>query len=33
MELEAIVNQAKAEIDAASDAATLDQVRVEFMGK
>ncbi|MEC7470845.1 MAG: phenylalanine--tRNA ligase subunit alpha, partial [Pseudomonadota bacterium] len=32
-ELEAIVNQAKAEIDAASDAATLDQVRVEFMGK
>ena len=32
MELEAIVNQAKAEIDAASDAATLDQVRVEFMG-
>ncbi|MFS1703786.1 phenylalanine--tRNA ligase subunit alpha [Aestuariibacter sp. GS-14] len=33
MELEAIVSQAKAEIDAASDAATLDQVRVEFMGK
>ena len=33
MELEAIVSQAKAQIDAASDAATLDQVRVEFMGK
>ncbi|NVK57282.1 MAG: phenylalanine--tRNA ligase subunit alpha [Alteromonadaceae bacterium] len=33
MELEAIVSQAKAQIDAASDAATLDLVRVEFMGK
>ncbi|OFI36413.1 phenylalanine--tRNA ligase subunit alpha [Alteromonas lipolytica] len=33
MELEAIVSQAKAQIDAAVDAATLDQVRVEFMGK
>ena len=33
MELEAIVSQAIAQIDAASDAATLDQVRVEFMGK
>ncbi len=33
MELEAIINQAKALVDAAEDAATLDQVRVEFMGK
>jgi phenylalanyl-tRNA synthetase alpha chain len=33
MELEAIVNQAKSEIDAATDVATLDQVRVEYMGK
>lgn len=33
MELEAIINQAKELVDAAEDAATLDQVRVEFMGK
>ncbi len=33
MELESIVNQAKGQIDAADDAATLDAVRVEFMGK
>jgi phenylalanyl-tRNA synthetase alpha subunit len=33
MELDAIINQAKELIDAAQDAATLDQVRVEFMGK
>lgn len=33
MELDAIINQAKAQIDAAQDAATLDQVRVEYMGK
>lgn len=33
MELDAIVNEAKARIDAAEDAATLDAVRVEFMGK
>ena len=33
MELDAIINQAKSQIDAAEDAATLDQVRVEFMGK
>ena len=33
MELDAIINQAQSQIDAAQDAATLDQVRVEFMGK
>ena len=33
MELDSIINQAKGQIDAAEDAATLDQVRVEFMGK
>ncbi|GFD68749.1 phenylalanine--tRNA ligase subunit alpha [Alteromonas sp. KUL106] len=33
MELDAIINQAQSQIDAAEDAATLDQVRVEFMGK
>lgn len=33
MELESIVNEAKGQIDAADDAATLDAVRVEFMGK
>ena len=33
MELDAIINQAKELIDAAQDAATLDQVRVEFMAK
>ena len=33
MELEAIISQAQSQIDAAQDAATLDQVRVEFMGK
>ncbi|RDV27493.1 phenylalanine--tRNA ligase subunit alpha [Alteromonas aestuariivivens] len=33
MELEAIINQAVSLIDAAEEAATLDQVRVEFMGK
>lgn len=33
MELEAIINQAQSQIDAAADAATLDQVRVEYMGK
>ena len=33
MELDAIINQAKGQIDAAEDVATLDQVRVEFMGK
>jgi len=33
MELDAIINLAKEQIDAAQDAATLDQVRVEFMGK
>jgi len=29
MELDAIINQAQSQIDAAQDAATLDQVRVE----
>ncbi|WP_137168730.1 phenylalanine--tRNA ligase subunit alpha [Salinimonas lutimaris] len=33
MELEAIISQAQGQIDAAEDAATLDQVRVEYMGK
>jgi len=33
MELDAIVEEAKGRIDAAEDAATLDAVRVEFMGK
>jgi len=33
MELDAIINQAQSQIDAAQDAATLDQIRVEFMGK
>ncbi|WP_420936090.1 phenylalanine--tRNA ligase subunit alpha [Alteromonas sp. A081] len=33
MELDAIINQAQSQIDAAEDAATLDHVRVEFMGK
>ena len=33
MELDAIINQAQSQIEAAEDAATLDQVRVEFMGK
>lgn len=33
MELEAIISQAQSQIDAAEDAATLDQVRVEYMGK
>ncbi|CAH1219621.1 Phenylalanine--tRNA ligase alpha subunit [Alteromonas mediterranea] len=33
MELDAIINQAQSQIDAAEDAATLDQVRFEFMGK
>ena len=33
MELDAIINQAIGQIDAAQDADTLDQVRVEFMGK
>ena len=33
MELDAIINQAQSQIDAAQDAATLDQVRFEFMGK
>ncbi|MCU7553888.1 phenylalanine--tRNA ligase subunit alpha [Alteromonas sp. ASW11-19] len=33
MELDSIISQAKGQIDAAEDAATLDQVRVEFMGK
>ena len=33
MELEAIISQAQGQIDAAQDAATLDQVRVEYMGK
>ena len=33
MELEAIVNEAKSLIEAASDVATLDGVRVDFMGK
>ena len=33
MELDAIINRAQSQIDAAQDAATLDQVRVEFMGK
>ncbi|MBO1254913.1 phenylalanine--tRNA ligase subunit alpha [Alteromonas sp. 5E99-2] len=33
MELDAIVSEAKSRIDAAEDAATLDAVRVEFMGK
>lgn len=33
MELDAIVDEAKTRIDAAEDAATLDAVRVEFMGK
>ncbi|GGW76419.1 phenylalanine--tRNA ligase subunit alpha [Alteromonas halophila] len=33
MELESIVDEAKGRIDAADDAATLDAVRVEFMGK
>lgn len=33
MELDAIINQAQSQIDAAEDAATLDQVRVEFMGR
>ncbi|MDO6476035.1 phenylalanine--tRNA ligase subunit alpha [Alteromonas sp. 1_MG-2023] len=33
MELEAIISQAQSQIDAAEDAATLDNVRVEFMGK
>ncbi|NMH58763.1 phenylalanine--tRNA ligase subunit alpha [Alteromonas ponticola] len=33
MELEAIINQAKEQIETANDAASLDQVRVEFMGK
>ena len=33
MELDAIINQAQSQIDAAQDAATLDQVWVEFMGK
>ena len=33
MELEAIVNEAKSLIEAAADVATLDAVRVDFMGK
>ena len=33
MELEAIISQAQGQIDAAQDAATLDHVRVEYMGK
>jgi phenylalanyl-tRNA synthetase alpha chain len=33
MDLDAIINQAKAHINNAQDAATLDTVRVEFMGK
>ena len=33
MELEAIISQAQSQIDAAEDAATLDQVRVEYRGK
>lgn len=33
MDLEAIINQAQAQITAAQDANTLDAVRVEFMGK
>lgn len=33
MDLDAIINQAQAQINAAQDAATLDAVRVEFMGK
>ena len=33
MELDVIINQAQSQIDAAEDAATLDQVRVEYMGK
>ncbi len=33
MDLEAIIQQAQAEIDSASQSAELDQVRVEYMGK